>query len=248
MSLYRRLFPEDNQTRLWVLIDPDKAPHNELVKVAMNAEEGGASAILIGGSLLFNDAFDQVVQSIKRDVNIPVILFPGSSRQISRYADGILFMSLLSGRNPQFLIGEQVQAAPIISSIGLPAISTAYLLIESGTTTSAEFVSNTRPIPRTKPLIAAAHAQAAELLGMKVIYLEAGSGAKMPVPPEMVKVVSQSVSIPVIVGGGIINSEGAKTAAKNGARVIVVGTAIEEKGSKVISEIAAALFTTVVNG
>jgi len=221
-----------------VLIDPDNAPVDDLAETAKAAEEGGAAVILVGGSMLINEAFDHVIQIIKTESDIPVIIFPGNSRQLSKYADGILFMSLLSGRNPQYLIGEQIHAAPIIRRMDLPAVSTCYLLIESGRTTSAEFVSDTRPIPRHKKSIAVAHAQAAELFGFATVYLEAGSGAEFPVPAEMIKAVTESVSVPVIVGGGITNAEQAATAAKSGAAAVVVGTVIERKGISVIDEIA----------
>ena len=143
-------------------------------------------------------------------------------------------MSLLSGRNPQYLIGEQVMAAPLIKRLKLPVLPMAYLLIESGSVTSAEFVSDTKPIPRGKPKFAAAHAMAAELFGMQAVYLEAGSGAKLPVPEEMIRMVAKSVEIPIIVGGGITTPELAAKAAKAGAMAIVVGTAVERNGAGVL--------------
>lgn len=241
MNFFERIFPDDGKPQLWILIDPESAPSGELVEVAKAAEENNAALILVGGSMLFHADFDHVIKIIKDATNLPVVIFPGSSRQVSRHADGILFTSLFSGRNPQYLIDEQVHAAPIIRRLGLPVVPTAYLLIESGRTTSIEYVSNTRSIPRHKPLIAAAHAQAAELFGMKAVYLEAGSGADNPVPLKLIKIVSEAVSIPVIVGGGISSGETALQVVNNGARVVVVGTAIEKNGRAVISEIASAL-------
>ncbi len=209
--------------------------------MAAEAERVGVKAILIGGSFIAHDGFDEAVKAVKGQVRIPVVLFPGSSRQVSKFADGILFMSLLSGRNPQYLIGEQVMAAPIIKRLGLPHLPMAYLLIESGAVTAAEFVSDTRPIPRTKPKFAVAHAMAAELFGMQAVYLEAGSGAKLPVPEEMIRMVVKSVAIPIIVGGGITTPELAAKAAKAGARAIVVGTAVEENGVGVLGEMVKAV-------
>ena len=193
-----------------------------------------------------HDDFDGFVATIKDKVEIPVVLFPGGSGQISAYADAVLFMSLLSGRNPQYLIGEQVKAAPVVKKLGLESIPTGYLLIESGSTTSAQFVSDTHPIPRDKTQIAVAHAMAAELLGMKLVYLEAGSGASNPVPPEMIAAIVGGVNIPVIVGGGIRNKDDALAAAQAGATAIIVGNAIEEQGDEIIDEMTAALKTIKV--
>jgi len=241
LKLVERLLPSDGRTRLWVLLDPDSIPPAKVSDTAKSAEAGGADAILVGGSFLIHDRFDDLIQALKDATSLPVIIFPGSSRQISGFADGILFTSLLSGRNPQYLIGEQIQAAPIIKRLGLEVISTAYLLIESGTTTSAQFVSDTHPIPRDKPMLVAAHAQAAELFGMEAVYLEAGSGAAMPVPPEIVKVVADNTSLPVIVGGGINTVESASQAARAGARAVVIGTAVEREGSGIIKLMASAI-------
>jgi phosphoglycerol geranylgeranyltransferase len=212
----------------FVLLDPDKQSLEQSIKFVQLAEVEGADAILVGGSLLFLSSFDDFVNHIKQNIKIPVILFPGSAQQISRHADAILFISLLSGRNPETLIGQQVLAAPIIKMFNLEAISAAYLLIESGKTTSAEFMSNTKPIPHDKVDIAVAHALAAEYLGMKMIYLEAGSGALYPVPDEMIKAVSKYTSLPIIVGGGITNPEVAQNKVKAGASFIVTGNVLEQ--------------------
>ncbi|MFH0765718.1 MAG: geranylgeranylglyceryl/heptaprenylglyceryl phosphate synthase [Calditrichota bacterium] len=245
MTLYERLFPSGSGCGLWLLLDPDKAPPDQLADTARSAEEDGASVILVGGSFIAHDGFDTAVKAVKAAVSIPVVLFPGSSRQVSRYADGMLFTSLLSGRNPQFLIGEQLMAAPLIIQMGLPVIPTAYLLIESGGMTSAEFVSDTKPLPRDKPHLALAHAQAAFLLGMKAVYLEAGSGARFPVPVEMIRMVAKGIFLPVIVGGGIAAPEQAAAAAAAGARAIVVGTAVEREGVKILHEMVKALESQV---
>ncbi|MFQ6113895.1 MAG: phosphoglycerol geranylgeranyltransferase, partial [bacterium] len=160
-----------------VLIDPDKWDQDKIVKIARQANDCGADALLMGGSLLLSSKFDEWVELVKKQIDIPLIIFPGSPTQVSRNADAIFFLSLISGRNPTYIIGEQVKAAPVIKAIGIEPISVGYMLIESGRITSAEFMSNTRPIPRDKPEIAKATALAAEYLGMKMVYLEAGSGA-----------------------------------------------------------------------
>jgi phosphoglycerol geranylgeranyltransferase len=225
-----------------VLIDPDKQPLEDVVSFAKNCEEGGADGFLVGGSLLFSNHFDELIQAVKGTVSIPVILFPGNGRQLSRHADAVLFMSLISGRNPQALIGEQVMAAPLIHSLGLEAIPMGYMLIESGNVTAAQFMSNTSPIPREKPEIAVAHALAAEYLGMKLVYLEAGSGAEHSVPEPMIRAVSQSVSIPLIVGGGIRNPNEAREKVKAGASFVVTGNVLEKKdNAHLIADFAKAI-------
>ena len=240
-NLHQVLFPNDKESKVWVLLDPDSLSVDKITQNVKSAEQGGASVFLVGGSFISDEQFDNCVAVVKGVTNLPVILFPGSSRQLSRHADGILFTSLLSGRNPQYLIGEQVMAAPRVMAMKLPAIPTAYLLIESGRVTSAQFVSNTSPIPRDKPALAVAHAQAAQLFGMQVVYLEAGSGALNPVPPELIKLVADNISIPVIAGGGIGSVEDAVAAAKAGARAIVIGTAVENNGGSIIGQIVNAL-------
>ena len=211
-----------------VLIDPDKKPIEHLIDVAMACEQQDVDGILIGGSLLFSTAFDRFVQKIKQAVSIPVILFPGNGRQISGHADAILFMTLISGRNPQYLIGEQVHSAPVIHALQLESIPLGYMLIESGNPTTAEFMSGTRPIPREKPEIAVAHALAGSMLGLKMVYLEAGSGAAQPVPDIMIQKVTQVIDIPVIVGGGIRDPETAAAKVRAGAAFIVTGTLFEQ--------------------
>ena len=214
-----------------VLIDPDKKPLEKSVQFAAKAEKEDADCIFIGGSLLSTSIYDELVKQIKNAVKIPVISFPGGVQQISRYADAILFMSVISGRNPDLLIGQHVLGAPIVKQFNLEAIPTAYMLIESGKVTSAEFMSNTKPIPRDKSDIAVAHALAAEYLGMKLIYLEAGSGAQEAVPDEMVKAVSEECTVPIIVGGGIRNPQTARRKVENGASIIVTGNFFEDENN-----------------
>ncbi len=214
-----------------VLVDPDKGDPQQTVALAVRAKEGGADALLVGGSLLLSSSFDNLVGLIKQEVDLPLIIFPGSPTQVSRYADAILFLSLISGRNPTYLIGEQVRAAPVIKALEVEPISVGYMLIESGRVTSAEFMSNTTPIPRDKYDIAKATALAAEYLGMDLVYLEAGSGAVQAVPDEMVAATSAYVSLPVIVGGGIRTPEEARKKVEAGAAFVVTGNVLEQNGS-----------------
>ncbi len=224
------------------MIDPDKWELAQLADMAAAASEGGADAILIGGSLILASNFDEMVRVIRSAASVPCLLFPGSVMQISKHADAILFLSLVSGQNPNYLIGEQMKAAPIIRHLGLEAIPTGYMLIESGRVTSAEFMSNTRPIPCDKNDIAKATALAAQYLGMKLVYLEAGSGAQHPVALEMITAVSRYVSIPVIVGGGIRTPEHAAQCVSAGASFVVTGNVLEKDGSRgLIREFAEAI-------
>lgn len=226
------------------LLDPDKLSGPALAQVAVRCAENGVDALLIGSSLLFSTEFDETVRRVKQCVDIPVILFPGGSNQLSRHADAILFLSLVSGRNPHHLIGDQVRAAPLVKQFGIEPIATGYILIESGRMTSAEFMSDTRPIPREKPTIAMAHALAAEYLGMKLVFLEAGSGARLPVPDEMIRQVHEYVSISLIVGGGIREPQVASEKVAAGADFIVTGNILEECDSpELIREFAAAIHT-----
>ena len=211
----------------FVLLDPDKQPLNDMIRMAQLCEDQDVDGLLIGGSLLFSVAFDEMVKSIKSAVSIPVILFPGTGTQVSGYADALLFLSLISGRNPHYLIGEQVHAAPRIKAMNLETISTAYMLVESGRPTAAQFMSNTSPIPRHKPEIAVAHGLAAQYLGMSMIYLEGGSGAEHAVPDEMIQAMAHHVELPLIVGGGIRTPEEAQKKVKAGASFIVTGTILE---------------------
>ena len=210
-----------------VLVDPDRIELQEIPRFGEKAQTAGADAILLGGSFLTND-LTTVAGALKESSDLPLILFPGSAMQVTSYADAILFMSLLSGRNANYLIGEQVKAAPIIQKIGLEAIPTGYLLIDGGRQTAVSFISNTTPIPNDKKEIAWAHALAGQYLGMDLIYLEAGSGAKNPVPDQMIQSVRKQVTIPLIVGGGIRSPDVARQKVKAGAEFIVTGNIIEQ--------------------
>jgi putative glycerol-1-phosphate prenyltransferase len=222
-----------------LLLDPDKHTEQSLQDIVNRANSCNVDLIFIGGSLLNND-IDRSVQLIKEYTNIPVILFPGSLLQISNKADGILLLSLISGRNPDLLIGNHVIASAHIKRSKLEVLPTGYILIDGGKSTSVEYMSNTKPIPADKTDIAIATAMAGEMLGLKYIYLEAGSGAKSSINIEMIKQVSQNINIPLIVGGGLSSAKDVCNAAEAGADIIVVGTAIE-KNSNILCEMANAL-------
>lgn len=213
-----------------VLLDPDGPGPDENARLAGAAARAGADAILVGGSLSLRARMAETIQAVKRAVDLPVIIFPGNVGFVAPGADAVLFLSLVSGRNPELLIGEHVKAAPLVRDLGLEPIPTAYMLVESGATTSVEFMSGTRPLPRNKPDIAMAHALAAQYLGMRIAFLDAGSGADQPVPAEMVSAVSRFVSIPVMVGGGIRTPEAARDLVRAGAKLVVTGDVIERTG------------------
>ena len=210
------------------MIDPDKQDVEDTTAIAVQADEAGIDAFLVGSSLLMSDQLEVVIQRIRELSDLPVIISPGASSHLSSYADAVLFLSLISGRNPDFLIGEHVKAAPIIRKYGIEAIPTGYMLIEGGSCTSVQFMSATLPIPRDKVDIALAHAMAAEMLGMKMAYLECGSGSLLPVPDEMISAVRAEISIPLIVGGGIVDPSIAAAKVRAGADFIVTGNILEK--------------------
>lgn len=232
MSIFEQLVAIRNRRGAGFLpyLDPDRLDKKDLGRTASLCETQGADAILIGGSFLLSTNFDRMVREVVRAVDIPVIIFPGDTNQISAAADAIMFLSLISGRNPELLIGQHVKAAPILKAHGLEAIATGYALVDAGQLTTAEYVSNTRPLPRDKPEIAMAHALAAEYLGMQCVYLDAGSGPELMVPEEIVQAVCSYVSIPIIVGGGIRDPEAAAKRVALGAAFVVVGSIFEETG------------------
>lgn len=215
-----------------MLLDPDKAGTNGFDAFLSLCRESGVDGFLIGGSLLFTRETEELITRIKNQSDIPVILFPGDTNQVVSNADAILFISLISGRNPEHLIGKHVIAAPLIKRYGIEPISTGYMLIESGTTTAAEYMSGSKPIPANKPEIAVATALAAQFLGFQCVYLEAGSGAKNPVPVEMVKAVAQNTDIILMVGGGLKTPEAAGQVIRAGAKIVVTGNHFEDPGKR----------------
>jgi phosphoglycerol geranylgeranyltransferase len=225
-----------------VLLDPDKMSEAKLIPFVRHCEKSGVDGFLIGGSLMISGDLDSFVEKVKIETSLPAIIFPGSINQISPVADAILFLSVISGRNAEHLIGKHVTASPLIKRAKVEPISTGYVLVESGVTTTAVYMSGSFPIPRNKPEIAAATALAGEYLGMKFIYLEAGSGALESVPDEMVKAVSEECSIPIIVGGGIRNPQTARRKVDNGASIIVTGNFFENENNwDLIKDFASAI-------
>ncbi len=210
------------------LLDPDKLDSAKLAQTGRLIARSGADGILFGTSLMMSGKIDAQIKALKQASKLPVVIFPGSAYQVSKHADAILFMSLISGRNANLLIEEQVKAAPMVAKSGLEAIATGYMLIESGKLTSANYISNTLPIPRDKPDIAVAHALAAKLLGMKLIYMDAGSGAQQPVTEQMISAVAKHSQLPVVVGGGIRTPEDARARARAGATAVVIGNVLEK--------------------
>ena len=224
--IYNQFNNTNKKRKIAVLIDPDKHTENSVLSTLNICKECGVDFILVGGSLV-SKPIDEFIISLKKICDIPVILFPGSLLQISKHADAILLLSLISGRNAEFLIGNHVLAAPILKRSNLEIISTGYMLIENGKTTSVEYMSNTRPIPSDKTDIAVATAIAGEMLGLKSIYLEAGSGAIKLVPSEMISAIKQNTSIPLIVGGGIRSREHLDAIFNAGADIAVIGNSLE---------------------
>ena len=223
-----------------ILIDPDKQDKNKLIKIIKKAEESKVDYFFVGGSLLSYDSLDDCINTLKQNSKIPIILFPGNTMQINDKAEGILFLSLISGRNPDMLIGKQVIAAPILKESSLEVISTGYMLIDSGQQTTASYISNTQPIPSNKNAVAVCTALAGEMLGLKLIFMDGGSGAKNPISEKMITSVKKAINLPLIIGGGINSAKKAIDNCKAGADIIVVGNAIE-KNINLINEIATAV-------
>jgi putative glycerol-1-phosphate prenyltransferase len=225
-----------------VLVDPDKVHDPATLQHLINlATENLVDFFFVGGSLVTTTNLSEVILQIKQNVTIPVILFPGNSIQLDASADGLLFLSLISGRNPELLIGQHVVAAPIIKNTKLEVISTGYMLINSGRTTSVAYMSNTTPIPDDKYSLAACTAMAGEMLGLKTIYLDAGSGAEKEISARMISAVRKAVNVPLIVGGGIDTTQKAITALEAGADLIVIGNALE-KDPELLNEIAEKIY------
>ena len=216
------------EKKIAVLIDPDKCSTDSIYRTVEISEKCGIEFLMVGGSLV-SDTIDNCIEEIKKKSKLPVVLFPGSLLQISNKADAILLLSLISGRNPEYLIGNHVIASPILKKSKLEIIPTGYILVESGKVTSVQYISNTSPIPSDKNDIAVATAVAGEMLGFKLIYLEAGSGAVQHVPVEMISSVKKNISIPLIVGGGIKNRLQLDTIFNAGADIVVIGNSLENR-------------------
>jgi len=225
---------------LCVLVDPERTAPGEAATLAAGAEADGAAAILIGTSYDSTARTGEVASAIKSASRLPLLLFPGSAAQLVPNVDAVLLLSLVSGRNPQYLIEEHVRAVPFFRRYKVPTISTAYLLMDGGRITAVEAVSQTRPLPADKPELAAAHAMAGQLIGMAAVYLDAGSGAASPVAPAVIEAVRCAVTLPMLVGGGMRTPEQVCKARRAGADFMVVGSAIEDGGPGRIRELAAA--------
>jgi phosphoglycerol geranylgeranyltransferase len=228
-----------------VLLDPDKVTAEQLPILAENADNASVDFWLVGGSLMVTNHLDQMLRKLKEVSSIPVILFPGSPSQVNPRADALLYLSLISGRNPELLIGHHVVSAPMVKQSGLEIIPTGYMVIDGGSPTTVSYISNALPLPSDKTEIALCTALAGELLGMKLIYMDAGSGARIPVSEEMIHAVASEISIPLIVGGGIREPEKAYLNCKAGADLIVVGNLLE-KSPSLMGEMAAAVHSATV--
>jgi phosphoglycerol geranylgeranyltransferase len=229
-----------------VLIDPDNVSVKQCAHLAQHCMDAQVDFIFFGGSLMVSNHVDECLQAIKTETNIPIALFPGSPNQVSRYADALLYLSLISGRNADLLIGQHVVSAPMVRASGLEVISTGYMVVDGGAPTTVSYMSASFPIPHDKNDIAVCTAMAGEMQGKHVIYMDAGSGAKRPISAEMIAKVRANVQLPIIVGGGIKDSEKAYDNCKNGADIVVVGNAIE-KDPGFIKEVSAAVHSAMVN-
>lgn len=230
MDFYKSILSrkKNGQKQFTVLVDPDKLNPAQVKDLAQSGQQSGIDWFFVGGSLLTQNSLDHCIKMIKDHSDIPVILFPGNTLQMSTKADAILFLSLISGRNAEMLIGRHVIAAPYLKMSKLEVISTGYMLVESGKPTTVSYMSNSVPIPADKDDIAACTAMAGEMLGMKLIFMDAGSGASTPVSDSMIATVSRSIDIPLITGGGIKTPEKAIAAFNAGADMVVIGNAIEK--------------------
>ncbi len=218
-----------------VLIDPDKLPLSAVPAFIEKTQAANVDFLLVGGSLVVSNQLDALVQKIKSLSSTPVFLFPGSPSQLTPSADALLYLSLISGRNPELLIGQHVISAPAVKQSGLEIIPTGYMVVDGGMPTTVSYIRHANPLPSHKNEIAVCTAMAGEMLGMKLIYLDAGSGALNPVPTSMIKAVAQQIEAPLIVGGGITTPEKAAENCAAGADVIVVGNAIEKDQNIILS-------------
>jgi phosphoglycerol geranylgeranyltransferase len=247
-DLYNQFASRKHQGRksFSVLIDPDKVDSKSIEQTVHLSIDAKVDYFFVGGSLVISNHLDECIQMIKSQCDIPVVLFPGSPSQVSKYADALLYLSLISGRNPELLIGQHVISAPFVKMSGLEIMPTGYIVVDGGAPTTVSYISNATPVPADKNEIAMCTAMAGEMLGMKLIYMDAGSGAKRPISEAMIKKVSTHIECPLIVGGGIIEPEKAYKNCKSGADIIVVGNAIE-KDPSLIKEMSAAVHSVSVS-
>lgn len=228
-NIYRQLqaLKQSGKSGFAVLVDPDKVAPADMPYLAELCNDAGVDYLLMGGSLVVEHQMAACIERFKSNSKIPVLLFPGSPAQVSPYADALLYLSLISGRNPDLLIGQHVVSAPAIKASGLEVISTGYMVIDGGTPTTVSYMSHSAPIPANKPDIALCTAWAGELQGKHIIYMDAGSGAKNPISEEMIRKVSTHTEIPLFIGGGIKTPEKVYQNCRAGANIVVVGNAIE---------------------
>ena len=242
MNIYKKIMQsKKNGEKLFaILIDPDKQDAKDLLKLIEKCNSTKVDMFFVGGSLLTNDYLKNCITTIKNNSKIPVVLFPGNAMQVDEQADAILFLSLISGRNAEMLIGKQVITAPILKKSSLEVIPTGYMLIDSGKQTTVSYMSNTTPIPHDKEQVAKCTALAGEMLGLKMIFMDGGSGALNPISTKMIRSVSKTIDVPLVIGGGINSGKKAIENCKAGADIIVVGNAIE-KNERLINEIATSI-------
>lgn len=217
-----------------VLIDPDKKTTSQIATLAQTCEDAQVDYIFIGGSLLVKETTQLCINTLKSTTSIPLVIFPGSPSQVCEQADALLYLSLISGRNPELLIGQHVQSAALVKASGLEVIPTGYMLIDGGNTTTVSYISQTLPIPQDKADIALCTAWAGEMLGLKTIYMDAGSGAKSPITESLIAKVSSQINVPLIIGGGIKTAEKIEANCRAGATINVVGNAIEKSPSLIL--------------
>jgi len=242
---YLRSYLEQGKKGLILLVDPDELGRDDYrARLSVQLQNQVCDLVLVGGSLVHDTHYDERVNWLRQEVKCPLVLFPGSPSQLHPAVDAVLFLSLVSGRNPEYLIGQHVIAAPKIREYKLETIATGYMLIDGGKPTTASYMSNTSPIPRDKNGIAASTAMAAEMLGMQTLYLDAGSGAAIPVPAEMIASVRQVSALPLIVGGGIRSIHEAQRSLNAGADFVVIGS-LFEKEPELIAEFSRGLILDV---
>lgn len=223
-----RKFKQTGQKGIAVLLDPDKVEQDVFSGLLTQTTHFPVDFFFVGGSLVTQYTHRELIAAVREQTDVPVVLFPGNSLHIEASADGILLLSLISGRNPEFLIGQHVIAAPLLKQSGLEILPTGYMVVDSGSQTTVSYISGTMPLPHDKPSVAACTAMAGEMLGLQLMYMDAGSGARWPVSPDMIRAVRDAVDLPIVVGGGINTPERAAAALEAGADLIVIGNSLEK--------------------